>query len=119
MPPPPSPLPPLPPTVHARLTHPLHPTPCCCCCCCRYIDGRCAQGLAPLHLSVCQGHVGATRALLKRGAALGVRCNPPFLLGWDEEWTPCSTPLHFAAGEEWGGTGRGGGWGVRGVSWGG
>ena len=36
----------------------------------RYVDGRAGFGLAPLHLAAFQGHLAATKALLRWGASL-------------------------------------------------
>lgn len=44
-------------------------------CVVQYVDGRARLGLAPLHWAAAQGHLAATRALLKWGASVTVRCN--------------------------------------------
>ncbi|GAB4823470.1 hypothetical protein N2152v2_010516 [Parachlorella kessleri] len=62
----------------------------------KYVDGRAALGLAPLHWSAAHGHVEVTQALIKWGANVSARCNL-FLEQGQGPWVPYSTPLHLAA----------------------
>lgn len=65
----------------------------------RYVDAPAALGFAPLHLAVGHGHLRATQALLRGGAAPDVRCKGHLFLTYAPpgRYKPMSTPLHIAA----------------------
>ena len=63
------------------------------------MDAPAALGFAPLHLAVGHGHLRATQALLRGGAAPDVRCKGHLFLTYAPpgRYKPMSTPLHIAA----------------------